>query len=138
MPSRRRANSLILMNFDNDLEDIVEESDLEFRSIEESNSCPADDLEDSESSASDHEDSKVTDFNLERLKTQTEYRDRIDRYVKEPKTTLIREIRRIANGKNVSEESKLEEIKATLIGYIVEFELPCFEEAWEESHLPFC
>lgn len=107
------------MNFDNDLEDIVEESDMEVRSIEESNSCPADDLVDSESSLSDHEEDKGFDFTLERQKTQAEYKDKIDKFVKEPKNTLIREIKRISQTKDLSESKKLEEIKAFLMGYVM-------------------
>jgi hypothetical protein len=32
---------------------------------------------------------------------------------------------------------KLEEIKSTILGYIVDFEVPCFEEAWEDNHEAF-
>ena len=43
----------------------------------------------------------------------------------------------MASSKDLDEERKLEEIKEIIKGYIVDFEMPCFEEAWEETNYPF-
>lgn len=51
----------------------------------------------------------------------------MDKYVKEPKSTLTKEIKKIANSKEMSEQKKLEDIKEVIKGYIVDFEIPCFE-----------
>ena len=55
----------------------------------------------------------------------------MDRYVKEPRATLIKEVRRLGNLKEVSETVRLEEIKSAIKEYIVDFEVFCFDEAWE-------
>lgn len=45
----------------------------------------------------------------------------MDKYAKEPKLTLIKDIKRIANTKGAHEEIRLQEIKDILMGYIVDF-----------------
>lgn len=60
------------------------------------------------------------------MRTQTEYREKMSKYIKDPKINLVKDIRLIAQTKDLEEEAKLEHIKATIVGYMVDFEIPCF------------
>ena len=53
----------------------------------------------------------MLEFDLARIRTQTEYKEKMDKYAKDPKATLIKEIRKLANSKDLDELTKLEEIK---------------------------
>lgn len=78
----------------------MEESDYEVNSLGSSHSHSAErEEEEEDGDGSCPESDRPSELNQHQLQTQTEYREKLQKYLREPKATLLREILRLADAK---------------------------------------
>lgn len=77
---------------------------------------------------SDQEEEKEAALEL----LNAEYLQRVELFRKHPKAEITRKIKEIENEPGIDEGEKRGLMKGLLEKYLVEFEVPCFEEAWNE------